>query len=86
MIIVSLFVILLTAQAFEIFERETLEIEKIAVQKMGVPTAIFHGLNDNCTNNRILTENLSKVTGGAYVKCIEVGDGRRTSWWTELTI
>jgi hypothetical protein len=52
--------------------------------KMGIPTAIFHGLNDNCTNNHVLTENLSKATGGAYVRCIEVGDGRRTSWWEPL--
>jgi hypothetical protein len=54
--------------------------------KFGVPTAIFHGLNDNCNNNKILTQNLSKATGNAYVKCIEIGSGTSTTWWKQLTL
>ena len=51
---------------------------------IGVPTAVFHGLNDNCTNNYALVYNLSKYRNGAYVRCIEIGDGKRSTWWMPL--
>jgi hypothetical protein len=52
--------------------------------RVGVPTIIIHGLNDNCTENSDLVVNLSEKLGGTYVKCIEIGDGKRTTWWTNL--
>ena len=50
----------------------------------GIPTAIFHGLNDNCTNNAVLVQHMSDVTNGSYVRCVEIGNGRSDTWWTSL--
>ena len=49
-----------------------------------IPTAIFHGLNDNCTNNMAIVKHLSQATNNSYVKCIEVGNGRRDTWFTDV--
>ena len=43
-----------------------------------VPTAYFHGMHDNCTNNFVLTQVLSDDLQSP-VECIEVGNGIQTS-------
>jgi palmitoyl-protein thioesterase len=49
------------------------------------PVAIFHGIGDNCDNPGMqgLTELFSNQLDGAYVKCIESGDGI-SSWDTSF--
>ena len=49
----------------------------------GVPTVVFHGMRDNCDNNRKLIEVLNEGTG-ELVDCIEIGDGINTSVWTKF--
>ena len=51
----------------------------------GVPTVYFHGLNDNCTNNAETVKYMSQYTNHSYVRCIEIGDGRKTTWWLHIT-
>ena len=48
-----------------------------------VPTAVFHGLNDNCSLNAEMVRILAEETN-AHVECIEVGSGRRSTWWRSL--
>lgn len=48
-----------------------------------VPTAVFHGLNDNCSLNAEMVKILAEETN-AHVECIEVGSGRRSTWWRTL--
>ena len=54
-----------------------------AVSAASVPTVIFHGLNDNCNNNEILTQVIQNNTG-APAFCIEVGNGVQTTWRTTI--
>lgn len=51
--------------------------------KRSVPTAVFHGLNDNCSLNAEMVRILGEETK-AHVECIEVGSGRRSTWWRSL--
>jgi len=55
----------------------------VATNITGVPTAVFHGLNDNCTLNAEMVRILGEETK-AHVECIEVGSGRRATWWRSL--
>ena len=45
---------------------------------------MFHGLNDNCTNNINLKEIVQRVTGAPAI-CIEIGTGVETTWNTVFT-
>lgn len=51
-----------------------------AVSALETPTAVFHGLGDECFNPGMhsFTKEIGKKTG-AYSKCIEVGIGAITS-------
>jgi hypothetical protein len=50
----------------------------LCLSKPGIPTAYFHGMHDDCNNNRNMVEVLSRDLE-APVHCIEVGDGIETS-------
>jgi len=45
-----------------------------------VPTAIFHGVRQNCDEHK-LHENVNEISRGTrgYVECIEIGNGDLTS-------
>ena len=54
-----------------------------AYAREGVPTVVFHGMHDNCENNKVLVGILKEKTH-AYVECIEIGDGVSTSMWKKF--
>lgn len=54
-----------------------------ASSRESVPTIVFHGMHDNCENNKALVDILAKGTN-AHVECIEIGDGVTTSIWKKF--
>ena len=54
----------------------------VAEAKKALPTAVFHGLGDQCVNPSM--HNFAKEIGdltGAYSHCVEVGNGSETSFF-----
>ena len=54
-----------------------------ASTRTGVPTIVFHGMHDNCENNKVLVDLLAEGTN-AHAECIEIGDGVKTSIWKKF--
>ena len=50
---------------------------------LAVPTAIFHGLNDKCESNQVLTDMIAEETND-FALCIEIGEGAKTTWLKDV--
>jgi hypothetical protein len=48
-----------------------------------IPTLIFHGLNDNCQNNAILTKLIQNKTGQPAF-CVGIEHGITSTWLTNF--
>lgn len=51
-----------------------------SANSQALPTAIFHGFGDSCSNSgmKYITSTIAEETG-AYAKCVEIGSGAVTS-------